>query len=52
MSHLTRISMSEWYFSPNGGKTETSSTRSSLLHNAKSIKNGLSQFLPLVRLFT
>ena len=51
-SHLTCISMSEWSLFPNGDRTETSNTRSSLLHNARSIRDGLSQFLPLVGLFT
>ena len=38
--------MSEWSLFPNGDRTETSNTRSSLLHNARSIRDGLSQFLP------
>ena len=46
MSHLTCISMSEWSLFPNGDRTETSNTRSSLSHNARSIRDGLSQFLP------
>ena len=46
MSHLTCISMSEWSLFPNGDRTETSNTRSSLSHNARSIRDGLSRFLP------
>ena len=34
--------MSEWSLFPNGERTETSHTRSSLLHNARSIRDGLS----------
>ena len=44
--------MVEWSLLPKGGKRETLSIKLLLLLSTKSSKDGLSEFLPLVELFT